>query len=367
MRKWQVAMSKYTVWICCVLGLMTAHITVSAQTITGLYEATVVVKGRDRDTKNEGLQRALTQVLIKLSGNYQKFMQPEVQAELVNAYRWVQYFKFKTNPRDFQTLLTARFDREAVDQVLQEQKLPLWSAERPSFLGLVVVNTQNKQTILNEEQQPQFASLLGEKAQERGLPVLWPLLDLEDFNLFNANDIATFQQSALVKVGQRYGASAVLAGNVTMSANNTWQGNWQVYINNQQTNWQSEASSDVNTLLEQALNNGIDKIAEIILTKKTTTPTALPATNFIPPETGNQFELQVINVTDLNSYANVVSYLRSLDIIETLNVKYMDTQLVIFDVSVQGGNIALAQFIRNDGMLQPHDSGTQEPVYQWIK
>ncbi len=360
-------MNKHILWICCVLGLITAQVSANAQTVTGLYEAAVPVKGRDNETKNEGMQRALTQVLIKLSGNHQKFMQPEVQAQLVNAYRWVQYFKFKTRPRDFQTVLTARFDREAVEQVLSDLQLPMWSAERPNFLGLVVLD-QNQQKIINEEQKPKIANLLKQQAQERGLPILWPLLDLEDFHLFNAKDITTFQQSALLKAAQRYGASAVLVGYVNTETNNTWQGSWQVYFNDQKDNWQSEATPDVNALLTRALNASVDKIAEFILTKKTAKPIApTTTTNFTPPESADQFELQVIEVRDLNSYASVVSYLRSLEIIETINVKYMDAQLVVFDVLVKGGNFALAQFIQQEGVLLPHNSGGQEPVYRWVK
>ena len=108
--------------------------------------------------------------------------------------------------------------------------MPVWGPERPLTLLWVAVDDgvggrallgANETTELGAPTTPQMTALLTTvreeivaAADERGLPIAWPLLDLEDLNAVTFTDVWGGFEDRIVAASTRYRADAVLIGRV---------------------------------------------------------------------------------------------------------------------------------------------------------
>ena len=65
-----------------------------AATVDGLFEAEVPVQGRDTAQRNQAIQEALGQVLVKVSGYPDIPARPELAGELAQAPLYVQQYRY---------------------------------------------------------------------------------------------------------------------------------------------------------------------------------------------------------------------------------------------------------------------------------
>ena len=114
----------------------------SVRAEVALYEADVVWHEGDAAAREEAFRQALRQVLVKVTG--QRHLGEPAQVELLVEYAQalVQQYELRTatvasgdvtvqEPR-----LWVRFDEAAVDRLVEDAGLPVWSRPRPRAAGL---------------------------------------------------------------------------------------------------------------------------------------------------------------------------------------------------------------------------------------
>jgi hypothetical protein len=350
------------------LGLLLLAGVSHAQSVQDLYEAKVLIENADEGSLNSDLQRALMQIIIKLSGNHHVLETKPALKEITDASRYVERYQYDTlGDNDY---LIANFSSGSLSSLLQHYGLKIWSSSRPDFLAWLLVEAEGKQEILNADMQQETIDHLKQHAQQRGLPVLLPMMDLEDRQALKISDIVEGNQAAIRQATERYGASAILVGQLTKTFDNQWLGKWRVLLDSQEKTW--EASSDS---LIHLLTLGTDEAIDFIATKGTRITvveapeedTDSPDETTPPPEDAeNTLELQIVNVLSLNDYSQVTDYLHKLDVITQLQLKDMSEGRVTFKISVQGGKTALINALNLGNLLTPSHEDANNLVYQFI-
>lgn len=335
-----------------------------AQSVTDVYEARVLIEDSDEGSPKQDLQRALTQILIKLTGNHKIFDTKPALKQVTDGSNYVEHYQYDTI--DEQDYLIATFHAPSLSELLQQHGLKIWSSNRPDFIAWILIEADGKQEILNSEMQQEAIRILTRQAKQRGLPVLLPLMDFEDHRMLKISDVIEGNKIAVLQATERYGAGAILVGQVIKTFENQWQSKWRVLSHHEDEKiWETTYPS-----LDQSLIAGIDEAVDIValkgnyITVAETSPDENSPKNETQENPETTFELQVVNVLSLNDYSQVSSYLHKLDVITSLQMKDMSEGKVTFSVRAQGGREALVNALNLGDLLTPSLEDSQSLVYQ---
>ncbi len=320
----------FSVFLFCLLcpGLLVA------MPVGSLYEASVPIADQSDAQRRQALPRAMGQVLVKLTGDPDIVDKQRAKPLINDAQSYVQQYRYiEPQPDSDEGLrLWTGFDEDAVNSALQRQGIATWGRERPATLIWLAVEDEDGRQIIGMEQAPAYLDPLTRRARERGLPLLLPLMDLEDTTRLNPADIASGSVDALREASARYPADVVLAVSLTGLDTGNVSARWTLLsekAGNDSWNDAAESSAAV-------LNAGIDRLAETLAKRYAPTTFAGEAT---------QLELTVKAVDDLDDYARAQRYLAGLSSVSQVDVLTVKPGQVVFRVESVGGGESLDQAI----------------------
>lgn len=325
------------------LALLWGTMAAAAQ-VEGLYQAKVPVKTQTREERLEVYPQALAQVVVKLTGDRSAPSLPELSGLMRDAVSLVQQFQYQELPaaqvalreEGYQRLLVARFDGQAITQALIEADLPLWGSTRPEVLLWLAIQDREARYLLGANASEELETTLQEQAQRRGLPVLLPLLDLDDRRRLDFADVWGDFRHNVMQASQRYGADAVLIGRLMRTPEGRWQSRWSLHYAGSPTPpsefWQAEADSQ-----GEALAIGIDGATDDI---------AQHYAQRYSSESADTVALSVTGVEGMAGYARALRYLESLDIVTGVEVVRVREDEVLFRLAIRGEARGLEQAIR---------------------
>lgn len=180
-----------------------------ADRVTGLFEAYVPVSSQSSQDQRDGINRALQQVLVKVSGTRDVLTHPLIRSNLKNAQQLLQLFRFETQEQKL--YLQASFDSAKVEQVIRSAGFPIWGAVRPSSLIWLAEEQQSRRALISEDRVSEVKKQIQRVAQSRGLSVGFPLLDLTDLEQISWYDVWGRFIDNIVAASQRYGAESILS------------------------------------------------------------------------------------------------------------------------------------------------------------
>jgi len=318
------------------LLLFTLPLTAAAAQIKGLYQAEAPVAGQQAEQRAEAIRAAFGKVLIKVTGNRRITARPELAGKIKNANRYVQQYSYRLavaasgeHQQEPQRWLQVSFDAAAVDLLLQDLGLPVWSSSRPAMLFWGGIEQQRRRHLLSAEREPQLLDLIERTATGRGLPILFPLLDLEDQGRLQAADLWGDFDSTLRDASARYGADLILAGRMVRVSDKLWRGNWRLFQDQRVVSWANEGSSRAAIAID-GIEQAVDRLAA----------------RFAPVVADNSLErtrLRVSGIGSLADYAAVSKLLRSQSGVEGMQLLAVERSGITFQLQMRGGFDALQQ------------------------
>ena len=314
-----------------------------AAPISSLYEGVVPIVERSDEAYAQAVRQALSQVLLKLTGMPKVLQSVALQKQLSQAPELVEQYEYRDQPAfpgdTILESLVVRFSPEPVNRLLINAGIPIWRKDqRPLVLLLVAIQTPEIQAFVNEEEARDSWQILNAQAKYRGLPVLFPLFDLDD--LANLPAIKANESSAILQASARYAPGAILAGIAAKpSAASEWEGNWRLYQDKTElSNWRSQKSS-LSEVLQEAINRATETLATRFIT-----PTAA--------ESGT-VELLVQGISKPQDYFRLQTYLSSLDTVKNLAIQQVEPTQIRFRIEVSGGRASLEQALSLERVLIP--------------
>ena len=345
--------------LCCVF-------TVFADDASNLASITVPIADQTQATLFKMAPDAMTQVLVKMSGNPNVATIPAVRAALAQASQWIQSFSYTTVPgaNNTSTLsVTIQFEPQALNNLLHQTKQPVLAVtSRPMTLAWINVDqgTTSSLAPLASGDQSNVGKALMVVSKQIGLPVILPAMDLEDQGFVNNDSTLPFDLQKLASAGDRYHIKSILAGNLSMAVDGSWQAQWMYLLNSESHQWQDNAATP-DALFQKALVH----VGEMLAATSTNNTSAAGPQSLV--------NMQVLNVNGLSDYALVMNDLKQLTLIRQVIISDLNGTTISFQLMVQGGRTALENALQHNsdlaeippGSLTPDQAQTQALYYQF--
>ncbi|MEJ2059801.1 MAG: DUF2066 domain-containing protein [Gammaproteobacteria bacterium] len=289
--------------------------------VNNLYKDSVAVATRDRDERLDAFKQALAQVLVKMTGDGQVSAQPNVANLLDTATRYVQQYVYQEAPGGQGYNLTITFDGKALTRDLVDLGLPVWPAERPATLLWLGVENQGQRSIVSGSSSSTAAQAAQQAAQARGVPILLPLMDLQDKAQVSYSDIAGGFYDDVLKASQRYKADDVLVARVQNQAGG-WVGRWHLSINGRTDDWQDSGAT-----LQAVVQDGINQLSDRLAARMASSGTT---------DQASALEVSVKGIDTLSQYVKVRDYLKQVGLITLVRAVIVKPDEVVYLVRSRG-------------------------------
>lgn len=307
----------------------------SAVEVDDLYEAQIPVSGQAEAERLRALTAAFEAVLVKVTGRRDVVSDPGIAPALRRPMSYVQQYLYTPLPPGDESPYTesmrVRFDPRAIDVLVQGAGVPLWGRERPATLLWVAVDEGDRRYLLGADDPEGLRESLAGEAGRRGLPVLFPLLDLEDRRSLSFADVWGNFGSAVSDASTRYQVPAVAVVRLLREGDGRWSARWSLYQEGSDDHWSVPAGE-----APAALAQGIDAMADALAARYARSS---------PGGNGAHADVAVSGVGSLADYRRALRYLERLDQVRELTVVAVEDGRALFRVRVDGDAATLARTI----------------------
>ncbi|VAX05417.1 hypothetical protein MNBD_GAMMA26-1544 [hydrothermal vent metagenome] len=319
--------------------------TAMAAKVSGLYGAEVMVEGQETGQRNKAIIEAFKRVLVKITGNRGIIDHPKLAKDIRKAPRYVQQYRYRLVQVEIPEkvavppvrMLLVSFDENAVNRLLRQRGFAVWGHMRPATLVWLSTEQDGWRTLVIPEADELIMSGLLTATGERGMPILFPLMDLEDQAALQVSDIWGGFADSIQRASNRYGPDAVITGRLVKVGPGLWRADWTLYLQGEELLWDSKGDS-LAMAVEAGIHSGIDVLAS----------------RFAPIAGDDNIggvHLRVAGIADLRSYARIKDYLMGQGIVEQAALAFVEPDAVTYALQVRGDQRALEQDISLSGVL----------------
>ncbi|GMQ96772.1 MAG: DUF2066 domain-containing protein [Gammaproteobacteria bacterium] len=315
---------------------------VAAAEVKNIYEHEVDVESQAIEFRAGAMRRTLAGVLVKVTGDSRVASSPAVQGILNYAQQWAVQFGYRLREHETapegQMRFWARFNKQAVNTAIRDAGLPVWPPERPLILVWMGIEDGGEQVMMAEDTIHPVRESLDEAAGIRGIPLGFPVLDLNERSQIGFDDIALARMEQLKGVSGRYGAQALLVGYLTRRGAQDW---WLRLVLDQQGVRQSWNVSGPS--LDEVIKAGINRVADHL---------ARQYANFASLSGEQSLDVMVTGIMDLDGYARTLKYLQSLSVVSGVQVIRVEPDRVLYRLSTPTNAAAFMQLVSIGRVLE---------------
>ncbi len=329
--------------------------TAFAVPVQDLYVAEVLVATQGDAALQEGARAGLRQVLVRVSGSIDVERDESIRRALRNPGRYYYQYGYDATDRTLMVagevrpahLLRVSFEPAAVARLLREAGFPVWGSNRPGMLVWIAVNDEQGRRLLSDIDEHPLMSRLQSEARSRGLPLLFPLLDLEDTSRVSAAEVWGLFTARIDVASLRYNPDVVLAGRIQVLPGGAAGARWVYRIEDR---WQSVEMSDDGSggVIEQI----VDRLADEL------------ASRYAVGSSQGEILVSVEAVDGVDDYAALSRYLESLTpVVDTFVMEVRDDE-ILFRLRIEGNVEQLQETIGLDDRLLLMTEG-RPLTYRW--
>ncbi|ACH66043.1 conserved hypothetical protein [Aliivibrio fischeri MJ11] len=193
--------------ILCLLMCMVAG-PVFAQQQNDLYHTEVQLTGSDK-AENIAKQEGLVNVLIKVSGQTDIAQNEVIKKALAQSDRYVTQMSF-VEYDDAPRAMKLGYNLKMVLNLLTQSEQSIWETPRKSVLVWIVNEYNYQRSIIWEQSNNSLITRIKEAANERGLPVMFPVGDFDDVTSIEIPDLWGNFKKPIADASERYNPQAIL-------------------------------------------------------------------------------------------------------------------------------------------------------------
>jgi hypothetical protein len=336
--------------------LISIPLSAHSAVVEKIYELSLPVVSQQEDIRRAAFEQAFIEVLVRVSGSSLASTAIDVR----QASRYVQQYRYLPIEESTaqqpatgsvasgpQYKLWVQFNEAAIKTLLRDNALPIWGQQRPSVLLWLAVRDGKNRYVLRQQDSSPIKDAVASEARRRGLPVSWPRMDQQDRQLVGFADVWGAFWDPVVRASQRYPVDAVMIGRMNWQGD-SWQVNWSLMLDDKTASWKLQALD-----LELLMASGIDVATDQIASRFS-----------VLENVANEGELvvQINGVQQLDSYARVAGYLRSLAPVRSVYVAEVDQHWVRFHLDLSGDRNDLQRNIALGKTLVPDTPALPSPV-----
>jgi len=323
---------------------------VHAVIVEDLFTVELPVADQTTSLRLESFSEAFKQVIVKVSGSDDALRSPAFARPIKNSARYVKQFRYLTRklPDDEEEELEAGnlflsidFDQQLIEGLLREQNFPVWGRERPSSLLVISYDVNENIKLVSDDTTPDLVDALDNAAAIHAVPVLFPLMDLEDIALVSIGDIASREYENIRTMARRYTPNALLVGQIVGRSGEGWQGDWEVRFADQIFKWTYKASSK-RAVIDQVIRH----LAKIL---------ALEYALEDHRRVEQSLLLSVSELDGIDKLIRVQQYLESLNVIDSVQIAMISKDVVTYRLKLRNDPEDLQRLIEFGEVLEQED------------
>lgn len=317
----------------------------NAVEVTNLYQTTVEVPDRSRQSLRHGSQEALAEVVIRVSGDSAALEAYDITQAMAHPDRYIEQYSYersvKTNPEtqlpEPVYKLKVAFNPRSVRQLIRHAGLPIWASNRAEVLVWLVVEDDGGRRLVNSDTAPDLVAQLSKEAARRGLPIAYPINDLQDQLAVSTGDVWGMFMDPIAKASQRYNPGALLVGKVYPPGPDGVVGAWTYQMDETQEFIETQGVTPAD-VMAQAINFSADKLAEKYAV-------------VLGEGDADYVWLSVEGVENLRDFALLTEYLDELVAVKQANMDRLQDAETRFRVYLESDLENLKQLFKLDGKL----------------
>jgi len=303
-----------------------------------LFQSQIPMVDQDEVARVGAIKAGLAEVLVRLSGDSAITRHYAIGLILQQSEQYLASYEYKVVPEEISEAklqLLLNFDPERVKAALQTYQIPLWPESRPTTLLWLALQDSDGRRLINSDDAA--GTTLKQAATQRGLPLLLPLLDLEDRVGVALSDIWLDNPDPVKLASERYQANALIIARAEQTPTG-WLGHWTLYFDNSAERWKNQAGS-ITLLLGEGISGATDRLAKHYLSD--------PATG------GSGYILTLTGISDFADYARAFRYLEQLEPVVSAQPRRLSGAEALFALELRGDTASLARRIELDSVLLP--------------
>ncbi len=326
------------------LILLCLGLPAAAVTVDDLYTVELPIADQTTSLRLDAFREAFRQVVVKVSGSDDALRSPAFERPIEGAARYVKQFRYvnRTLPdAEFDSgrlYLRIDFDQQLIESLLRDNNFPVWGRERPSSLLVVAYDVNERIRMVSEDATPDMIELLDQAAERHAVPVLFPLMDLQDLALVRIGDIVSRQYDNIYTMAARYAPDALVVGQIVGRSGEGWRGDWEVRFAEQIFKWTHKASSK-----KDAVDQGIRHLARIL------------ALEYALEDHRRVDQSLLLSVSNLDGIADLVAvqrYLAKLTAVESARVATIGRGVVTYRLELRNAPEDLQRLIEFGEVLE---------------
>jgi hypothetical protein len=331
-------------WPVLLLGLLwITPLTPGKAASAGLFESEVVVSNQSPAERSKAFRAALAEVLVRVAGgNNVLASEPARQlledpAKLVQQYRY--YTRYDRQPPEL--VLWVRFDEAGIRGGLQQQGLSYWGKERPDTLVWLAVEDRGRRYVVAAGDDSDVRQQIEAAARQRGVPIVFPLMDLEDQARARFSDIWGGFFDNVLQASERYNPQAVLIGRLNRSVSGGWSSRWHLQVGGKPTSW-TDSRNDLALLSQQGINDTADILASQFA---------------VATGGSDRVMIEIDGVDSLADYARINAYLGALTSVADMQLIEVKGSSLQYSLQLNGSLQDLTRTVAIGSVIEPVGGG----------
>ncbi len=328
--------------------------TALAVRVTALYQGVLPATSQSATERNQLAGQALVQVLVKVSGNPAILTQPSIKAHLNSASSLMQEFSYSSASGQTKPyFLQLNFDEEGINSILRDAGAPIWGQNRPLLLVWLEYEVpRHPPEIIGADSGNPISVLLKQNTDRRGVPVIFPAMDVQDLGQVSIHDVAIMDIPKLLNATKRYAGDAMLMGRIVQVADG-YNTQWKLIMGNDQWGWMITGKT-----IPDVLTTIADRVADTLAGRYATV---------ITNQVQSNVTLKIVNVTEADDFVQVMNYIKHLTPVADVQLVQITGSDMILKVSLRGAQESFAEALSVGQKLTPVSSDKKQSgwVYQW--
>ncbi len=343
----------------------------SAQTLEGdsLYQASVrVVSRADERERSRAFSTGLQQVLTRVSGSLPAVNPVSIRQALNNPEAYVDSWIYRTLPAsqpgtDAVIELQVSFFPAAIQNLLAENNIPLWPRNRPETLVWLVVQDElgeRRMTDGRDEATRDIRQSLEQMGELRGLPLLFPMMDLEDRLSLDTDALWGLNEASIRAASRRYQAQSILAIRLYRSLSGELLGR-SLYMFRDSPHFHEAFNQGLEAFLGSSIDMVVRELSDYYAVLLS--PTAGDAVTV---------RMRIDDVASPQDYAAVLAYINTLDSVQAFQLARVEQGALYLNLDSRGQLRQLIEAIalerRLEAIAEMNREGDEVTVhYRWVQ
>ncbi len=319
--------------------------------VKGLYQGVVPVVSQSQTERNQVLQQALANVFIKVSGNSQILNQPAIKSHLADASSLMQEFSYLPSHQTKPYLLLVNFDADGVNKIFTDASIPIWGQNRPLILVLLTYEAPAHPIEIINADSATIPDIVKQTTDLRGLPVIFPMMDMQDMSQITANAITTNDMTKLSNAAKRYASDAILVGRVIQNPTGVTT-QWKLMMGTDQWGWNITGRTlpDIFASLSTAMGDALASRLATVVTNTVQT----------------QLTLNITGVSEGDDFEQMMNYLKHLTPVADVALVRVTENSVILKINLRGSANSFTKAVFVGQRLTPQVGNNNDGLsYQW--